>query len=276
MTEKKKRVQGGAATTNVICSAYVAENDVVFKDILALHVKEGSKIADVTFGKGVFWKLVDLSKYKLCASDLCLKEDVAKNFQNVEFQSGIDCRNLPYRDSSFDCVVLDPPYLESFYRANKNHVGGVGTHRSFREAYSSLNGAEKAEAKWHEAVVETYVRAGLEAHRVLKRNGVLIVKCQDEVSANTQRLTHVEIITAYESIGFYAKDLFVVVRANKPVVSRMLAQRHARKNHSYFIVFVKQKSKVKSARVVDVADRAKRKGRTQTALEAEGLLELWT
>ena len=33
-----------------------------------------------------------------------------------------------------------------------------------------------------------------EARRVLKPPGVLIVKCQDEVSANRQRLTHVEII----------------------------------------------------------------------------------
>jgi hypothetical protein len=40
-------------------------------------------------------------------------------------------------------------------------------------------------------------------------------------------------------MGFYAKDLFVVVRQNRPGVSRILRQEHARKNHSYFIVFVK-------------------------------------
>jgi len=66
-----------------------------------------------------------------------------------------------------------------------------------------------------------------------------VVKCQDEVSANKQRLTHVEIITAAESIGLYAKDLFVVVRPNRPCVSRLKRQVHARKNHSYFLVFVK-------------------------------------
>lgn len=276
MAEKKKRVQGGVATTDVICSAYISDNDVAFKDILALHVKEGSKIADVTFGKGVFWNRVDLSKYKLHASDICLKSDVAKKFQGVELRSGIDCRHLPYSDSSFDCLVLDPPYLESFYRENKNHVGGIGTHRSFREAYSSINGVETAQAKWHDAVIEMYEKAGLEAYRVLRKGGVLIVKCQDEVSANLQRLTHVEIITAYESIGFYAKDLFVIVRTNKPVVSRTLGQKHARKNHSYFIVFVKQKSKIRSARVLDASAPAKRRGQKRKAVEAEGLLRLWT
>jgi DNA modification methylase len=84
-----------------------------------------------------------------------------------------------------------------------------------------------------------YFKAGREAHRVLKPGGVLIVKCQDEVSANTQRLTHVEIIVKYEELGFYAKDLFVVVRTNAPCITRLKKQVHARKNHSYFLVFLK-------------------------------------
>ena len=75
----------------------------------------------------------------------------------------------------------------------------------------------------------------------MKEKGILIVKCQDEVCSNKQRLTHVEIISAYESMGFYTKDMFIVVRNNKPVRSRVIQQKHARKNHSYFIIFCKQK-----------------------------------
>lgn len=86
---------------------------------------------------------------------------------------------------------------------------------------------------------DLYFQAGKDAYRVLRPEGVLIVKCQDEVSANTQRLTHVEIINEYERLGFYAKDLFVVVRPNRPAVTRTKGQVHARKNHSYFLVFVK-------------------------------------
>ena len=93
--------------------------------------------------------------------------------------------------------------------------------------------------KWHAAVVELYKEGGREAHRVLCDRGVFIVKCQDEVSANRQNLTHVEVITAYAEMGFFCKDLFVVVRPNKPGMSRLLKQAHARKNHSYFLVFVK-------------------------------------
>lgn len=255
--KKQRRTQSGITTSALICSASIGGNDDVFKNILCLHVKEGSKIADVTFGKGVFWNRVDLSKYNLYASDLCLKNDTLKKYKKIEPKTGIDCRNLPYENLSFDCLVIDPPYMESFYREDQNHIGGTGAYFSFREAYSSVNGSEKSEAKWHDAVIEMYEKTGTEAYRVLKPNGVLIVKCQDEISANQQRLTHVEIITAYESLGFYTKDLFVVVRNNKPTVSRTLGQKHARKNHSYFIVFVKRKSRINNSRVCSANDRAK-------------------
>ena len=77
---------------------------------------------------------------------------------------------------------------------------------------------------------------------MLRDRGVLIVKCQDEVCANRQRFTHVELILAYEDLGFVAEDLFVVTRNNRPGVSRAVRQVHARKNHSYFLVFWKRGS----------------------------------
>lgn len=226
---KQKRVQGGEATTDLIFSAYQANNADVFPKILALHVPIGSTVADVTYGKGVFWRNVSEDHYKVLATDI---------------QTGIDCRNLPYDDNSIDCVVLDPPYMEGLLRENLEHRGGLGSHIAFRQAYQAKGHKghpEPAQPKWHAAVLDLYVQAGREAYRVLRKDGVLIVKCQDEVSANKQWLTHVEIINEYVNMGFYTKDLFVVVRTNKPGVSRIKQQKHARKNHSYFLVFVKVK-----------------------------------
>jgi tRNA G10 N-methylase Trm11 len=247
MIQKEKRVQGGEASTQLILSAHTAGNEDVFKEILTLHLPLKSKIADVTFGKGVFWNKINLNDYELLPSDLFLKEDTLEKFKHLNIQSNIDCRNLPYQPEILDGLVLDPPYMESFYRKDTHQIGAQGTHAAFREAYSSNHGTEQSEAKWHDAVTLMYEQAGREAYRVLKPKGVLIVKCQDEVSANVQRLTHVEIISYYESLGFYTKDLFVVVRNNHPVVSRIIKQQHARKNHSYFLVFVKQKTKIKSS-----------------------------
>ena len=90
--------------------------------------------------------------------------------------------------------------------------------------------------------MDLYFKASKEACRVLKLKGFLIIKCQDEVCANKQRLTHVELINELEKYGYICEDLFVIVRNNKPGVSRIIKQRHARKNHSYFLVFKKMKN----------------------------------
>jgi len=221
--EQPKRKQGGETTSDLIVSAHVETNAEVFPKVLQLHVPEGATVADVTYGKGVFWKNVPRNRYNLKATDIA---------------RGVDCRDLPYESESIDCVVLDPPYMEGFYRKSASQKAGSGTYSSFREHYSSGN--EKPQgAKWQDAVLEFYIQAGREAYRVLKEKGVLVVKCQDAVSANRQHLVHVQIVNEYQQMGFYAKDLFVVVRKNRPAVSRIKKQVHARKNHSYFLVFVK-------------------------------------
>jgi len=220
---RRRRTAGGITTTDVLVTAHFGGNADVFPLVLGLHVPDGATVADVTFGKGVFWRNVGRARYELLATDL---------------QTGVDCRKLPYKPDSIDCVVLDPPYMEGLFRRAKSHLAGSGSYRAFRDHYSNGD-ATNGGPKYHEAVLSLYQDAGKEARRVLKSNGVLIVKCQDEVSANRQRLTHVEIINNYESMGFYTKDLFVVMRPNRPAVSRLKKQAHARKNHSYFLVFVK-------------------------------------
>jgi hypothetical protein len=226
---KKRKSPRGEKTTRLIVSSRVGDNSDLFAQILKLHIPIGSKVADVTYGKGVFWRKVSSSDYALFATDI---------------KTGVDCRSLPYTDGEMDCVVLDPPYMEGFYRADESYAG-QGTHEAFQEHYLNGERPQSITAKWHDAVLEMYVQASIEAKRVLRDGGVLIVKCQDEVSAGVQRLTHVEIIVNLNAFGFYAKDLFVLTRPNRPRVTRVIKQLHARKNHSYFIVFVKGAPKSK-------------------------------
>jgi hypothetical protein len=227
-----RRVQGGECTSDVTMSAYVAENATVFPQILDLHVPKGAVIADVTYGLGAFWRDVPEDDYEVKGSDL---------------KTGVDCRALPYSDQSLDAVVLDPPYMEGLFRRRTGHMAGSGSHNAFRRAYSNGQ-AHNGNVKYHEAVLDLYFRAAEEAYRVLKPMGVLIVKCQDEVSANLQRLTHVEIINRYAEMGLYPKDLFVVMRTNAPCITRLKKQEHARKNHSYFLVFTKDAARLKRSR----------------------------
>jgi hypothetical protein len=248
-----RRRQGGHATAQVAVSAHVGGNAEVFAHVAELHIPPGSVVADVTYGMGVFWQQIPRGRYELIFSDLDAKCHQDPRHQ-VAVRTGVDCRRLPYEDQSIDCLILDPPYMEGLFRGNCDHMAGSGTHAAFREAYSNGKAAVAHESgpKWHEAVTDLYFKAIREANRVLRKGGVLVVKCQDEVSANKQRLTHVEIITGAESIGLYAKDLFVVVRPNRPVISRLKKQVHARKNHSYFLVFEKRKPPVSN--VVDLGE----------------------
>jgi hypothetical protein len=218
---KTKRKQSGRATTDLTFSAFVANNDEIFPKIMALYVPRGSIVADVTYGKGVFWRNIRKDEYRLKPTDI---------------EMGVDCRDLPYGDGEIDCVVLDPPYMHT--PGGSAHVG----HQKYEEYYRN-NVGYAITSKYHEAVLELYFGAGKEASRVLRDDGFLIVKCADEVCANRQRLTHVEIINEFSKYGFIIEDLFVVVRRNAPGVSRILRQAHARKNHSYFLIFRKTDGK---------------------------------
>lgn len=214
----------------LILSAYVAQNSDIFPKVLDLHVDKGSKIVDVTWGKGVFWQNVNIGEYEVYGSDL--------DAEKAPSGHAVDCRDLPFKDNTFDVIVLDPPYAEGFFRRNKDMMAGGGSHSTFREHYSNGEVLDTNGAKYHQAVLDLYYEAGVEAHRVLKEDGTFIVKVQDEVSANTQELTHIQITNFYEGeLSFYTKDLFVVVRSNKPAVSGMHNQVHARKNHSFFMIY---------------------------------------
>ena len=171
----QRRVRKGIPTNDLVFSAYVGGNEDVFPKILDLYVSPKSVIADVTFGKGVFWRNVPENLYKVRSTDI---------------QNGIDCRNLPYESGEIDCVVLDPPYMHS--------PGGTAhtVHSAFENHYRNNSTDNRTRKKYHEAVLELYEEAGAEAFRVLRDRGVLIVKCQDEVCSNRQRFTHIE--TSYQ------------------------------------------------------------------------------
>jgi hypothetical protein len=214
----KRKSPDGVATNDLVFTAHQGNNDELFPQILSLYVAPGSTVADVTYGKGVFWRRVPPGRYRLLASDLA---------------GGVDSRALPYVDASLDCVVFDPPYMHT--PGGSAHVN----HQNYEGYYGNNRAGNGSRQKYHEAVLDLYFQTGSEVRRVLRCEGLFIVKCADEVCANQQRLTHVEIIDAYRADGFVIEDLFVLVRHGRPGVSRTLRQVHARKNHSYFLVFRK-------------------------------------
>jgi DNA modification methylase len=186
-----------------ILTALTGKNADLLPHILNLYVPEKSTIADVTYGKGSFWKRIDKQKYILKESDML---------------TGIDFKNLPYADNTIDVLILDPPYMH----------GGATIKESINKCYQNKNTS-------HESVVRLYAGGILEASRVLKKKGKIIVKTQDEIESGKQRHTHIEIIKILELFGFLILDTFVLVQNTIPAM-RENYQKSARKNHSYAIV----------------------------------------
>ena len=196
-------------------------------------------------GQGVFWARLSHVGHGRCSApdrDPACAEDAAA--AGISFQGGgsTSAARCPTATAPLTrwCSIR-PTSRASTASAAARVAAAAATAPTAPTTPMAAKGvaAARRPPRWHAAVLDMYLAAGKEAHRALRRFGVLIVKCQDEVSANTQRLTHVEIIQAYAALGFYAKDLFVLVRPNRPAIARLLRQEHARKNHSYFLVFVK-------------------------------------
>ena len=187
-------------------------NSELIKVVSSMYIKDGDIVADVTYGKGVFWKQVDTSKFTFLKSDL------------MTIDTHLDFRNLPYKDKSLTHFVLDPPYM---------HTPGKPM---VDERYK--NSATTKKMYHTDIITELYIKGMKEGKRTLKENGFLWVKCQDEVESGYQRWSHVEIYDAAISMGFYGKDLFILRPPSNPGIQHK-TQKHARKNHSYLWIFQK-------------------------------------
>jgi hypothetical protein len=148
--KKKSRINNGRATNDLVHSAYVDTNDSVFPLILQIYTPEKSRIADITYGKGVFWKHGTLKKYDLFFSDLKqtgLPKDV---------RGGVDSRDLPYENNYFDAVVFDPPYMHTPGGTAHNGHQNFETYYANNKEDHAIQLKQNSHPKYHEAVLDLY------------------------------------------------------------------------------------------------------------------------
>lgn len=201
-----------------VLTAKQGDNSDLFPDILALYVLEGSHVLDMTYGKGVFWKDIDKSKYTLALNDI--KEGLGNMTE--------DFRCMSFDNEVFDAVILDPPYMHSSkYKSIKKSID-AGYRNNTSDGAGSM-----------ESVHSLYTNGIKEARRLLKNKGIFIVKCMDQIESGKQKRAHIWIWQNALDAGFVDEDLFVLVSLAQPAL-RWKHQLHARKNHSYFLVFRKK------------------------------------
>ena len=195
------------------------DQEVIIQDILKLHSPNGVIDVDLTYSVGKFYKgAIAQPRYKF---------DIDPQLPGVVYGCATEIA-LP--DDSVGTIMFDPPFLATTGPSLKKKSGNIINKRF---------GVFPNEKDLH----VFYSRVLRETYRVVKNDGILIFKCQDKVSSGKQYFSHCYIFNEAVSIGWFAKDLFILGAKNRVVANWQRKQKHARKYHSYFWVFKKRKTR---------------------------------
>lgn len=182
------------------------EQDEILDSIESLYLPIE---CDVTYGSGVFYKNRKRPEY-------CFDLD-----PKFDFVVEADSRKLPLESASINSLMFDPPFL-TYIRNDSIMKRRFSGYWSYDELESHYKGTLK------------------EAYRVLRKKGILVVKCQDLIHNHTMHPTHVNVINWTKDM-FQIKDIFILAAKHRmptnPRHKGNQTQKHARIFHSYFLVF---------------------------------------
>lgn len=207
---------------NLIKSISYEQSEII-EWILHLHAPNNIIDCDPTYSIGNFYKNTGIK-------EPTYKFDINPQIDGVEYG---DSRNLPLSNNSINCMMFDPPFLATTGKSLNEDKDNNIINKRF--------GVYSSEQELH----QFYIDSLKEACRILDNKGILIFKCQDKVSSGKQYMSHCFIYNEAIKIGFYPKDLFILLAKNRLVADWQLKnQKNARKFHSYFWVFEKNNKKI--------------------------------
>lgn len=222
---EKRSTKGLRKSSSLIKSISYDQHEIL-RWILDLRKIERFDV-DLTYGRGRFYrKGIPEPRMKFDRYPTC---------------SGVvpaDARHVPLADQSVGSVVFDPPFLATTGKSlpKKGPLKRFATQES--NAMAKAFGRFDSERE----LFDFYWAAMRECFRILRPGGILVFKCQDKVSSGRQYWSHVLIANEAEKIGFYLKDLFVLLAKNRITAAWQLKnQKHARKFHGYFWVMERKR-----------------------------------
>ena len=185
----------------------------ILESIIQLHCPNGIEL-DMTYGNGVFYKNIPKPQFKF---------DVDPQIEGVIKSN---CTMLPIQSGSIASLMFDPPFL-TYIKGGRDHHEGFVMSKRYGGYYTY-------------GELESHYRLSIqEAYRILCKNGIFVMKCQDIVHNHKLHSTHNNVINWSEEIGFRTKDLFVLLAEHRMPRPQKGQQRHARIHHSFFLVFRK-------------------------------------
>jgi len=204
--------------TQVITTINFDEQNII-RDILKLHGNGNYIECDPCYSVGNFYKK-GLPKPKF------IYDKYPQTKDTIEAES----HKLPLDDNSINIIMFDPPFVLT----GDTYVKSKDTSCIIASRFKGFNNFEELKSMYGDSLKEFY--------RILKDDGIVIFKCQDVVSSAKQYFSHVWIMNKAVEIGYYPKDLFILIVKNR--INDGRKQQHARKYHSYYWVLKKCTNKV--------------------------------
>lgn len=196
----------------------VGKDNEAIPILLSIHCEaENPSILDTTYNTGKMWKGLT---YNLTRMDIDPRHpvDVVGNFMQ-----------MPFSDNSFDVIVFDPPHLPTSAAKGKSS-------RIFEDKYGITDSGFGREGENVSGMFEPFL---VEARRVIKERGILLVKLADLINNHRYQWQQVDFINAVRSVGGLTPcDMLIKCDpcAGNLNSSKWKNIKHLRKAHCYWIV----------------------------------------
>jgi len=171
------------------------------------------RILDATVNEGRIWGR-GKSHYKYTGMDVD---------PSVHPDLVADNTAMPFADESWDIVVYDPP-----------HTGEQG-----KSQFAAVYGTGVATAT-NGGLAHTYPAFLNEARRVLRPEGLLLVKLADCTHRNKFHIATAEFYSAAREYGFELQGYHILPRKNVIIDPKWKKARHPRQNHCTWMAFRKR------------------------------------
>lgn len=184
----------------------------ILQNIINLYLSGEPIQCDLTFSLGKMWKNLFIPEY-------CF--DVKPQLPNVRYLD--ESKQL---EGFFSSCLIDLPFIIHPYPMETKAIIG-----NRFDAFPS-----------EKELLDTNTSMLRLAYDILKSKGICIVKTQDTCYGGKQIWTHAHVMNQAEKIGFRIEDVFINLAKNM-LINQNIVPKHARKQHCYFIVLKKTKSK---------------------------------